>query len=413
MSAVDAKQLSLGHAHWADMRVGNLDYASRHQLAGWAAEERRPDAALTIVIEVDGAVVARIAAGEPRPDLVVERRFATPDHGFTYRFAEMLDPAQPHRIAVRYAAGLELLPGGERIIEADPSPRIAAAQRSTLSPILVTSPGRSGSTWLMGLLARSPGIVVTEIMPYEMRLVAYYAHAHAVLTAPGDRARSTHPDRIASDRFHIGYNPHNIPPFHDAFHDAATFSSYTDVFLPTAFAESFRRAIVEFYTRLAVDQGKPNARYFAEKTNHLHRPTRRFVRRIFDPVREIVLVRDPRDVLASHLAFFGADADRAFATLTEACRDLLAVRHEGRADVLILRYEDLVTRRSAGLSAVSDFLDLEIDTSQDGAEKNLFQNHATSASPETSIGRWRTILPPALQGRCCEAWKDFLDRFEY
>ena len=395
------------------MRIGNLDHASRHQVAGWAAEERRPAAALTVVIEVDGVVVARAAAGEPRPDLVADGRLPTPDHGFNVRFDQMLDPAQAHRIAVRYAAGLELLPNGERVIPAVASARTAAARPSGLSPILLTSPGRSGSTWLMGLLARAPAIVVTEILPYEMRLMAYYAHAHAILTAPGDRARSTHPDRIAADRFHIGCNPFNIAPYPDAFRDADAFSAYIDVFLPDALADSFRQAIVEFYARLAADQGKRDVRLFAEKNNHIHRPTRRFVRRMFDPVREIVLVRDPRDVLASHLAFFGADADRAFATVAEACRDFLAVRHEDRTDVLLLRYEDLVTHRSASLSAISRFLGVEIDMSEGNGEESLFLQHATSASPEASIGRWRTTLSLVLQERCREVWREFLEAFGY
>ena len=394
------------------MRVGHLDHVSRHQVIGWAAEERRPDAALTIIIEVDGIVAARIAAGDPRPDLVTQGRFPTPNHGFTHRFDEMLDPSQPHRITIRTAAGLELLPNGEHLIPAEaPAPSTSLAP--TLTPILVTAPGRSGSTWLMSLLARSPDITLSEVVPYEQRLIAYYAQAYAILTGPGDLDRSTHPDRIASDRFHVGCNPFNIEPYASAFQNKASWRAYTDFVVPRALADTFHQIITEHYARLAINQHKPQARLFAEKTNHIHRQTRGFARRIFNPVREIILVRDPRDVLASYQEFFRADPDQAFTTITQSCNDLLASRDENRADVLILRYEDLMMQRAASLAALSQFIDVDISEPDEAAQTALFQAHATSTSPEASIGRWRTALPDALQGRCRESWRSFLGAFGY
>ena len=40
---------------------------------------------------------------------------------------------------------------------------------------MVTAPGRSGTTLLMGLLAKSPAIVAAELVPYELRLISYYS----------------------------------------------------------------------------------------------------------------------------------------------------------------------------------------------------------------------------------------------
>jgi hypothetical protein len=295
------------------------------------------------------------------------------------------------------------------------APDAATARRQPappLTPIMVTAPGRSGTTLLMGLLSRSPDIVAAELPPYEVRLIAYHASVFTTLTAPADFERSHHPDRLEGDGFKVGSNPFNSPNY-PVFKDEALRKEYFDRFVLGRISRCARDLINEYYGRLAQDCGKSQARFFAEKSNNMHRPTRMFARRAFGDIRELMIVRDPRDILCSQVVYFGNAHDKAFTHIAGAVRHFLVVRGENRPDVHMLRYEDLVQGNMACLGAMSDFLGTPIapDPGERGAA--VFRKHATSATPEASIGRWRTDLPEALKARCATEWGEFLGVFGY
>jgi hypothetical protein len=265
----------------------------------------------------------------------------------------------------------------------------------------------------MGLLARSPAIIAAELVPYELRLLSYHAAAYNVLTAPADLERSTHPDRLEGDGFHIGFNPFHSQQYAQAFRLPAPVRDYFDAFVPAQVAANARRMIEEFYERLAADRGKTEARYFAEKGNNLHKPTRDFTRRAFGSVREVVILRDPRDVLCSHMAYFSSSPEKGFAQLSHACRQLLAIRAEARADTHWLKYEDMVRGDADCFSRLSAFLETPIEASAGETGAAVFRRHATSLTPEASVARWRTNLPDDLATRCSLEWGDFLAEFGY
>lgn len=403
------------------MRGGHVDAVSRRVVAGWAADPERPGERLTVTIEVNGAAAGTVVADRLRNDLASLGRFGDGRHGFSFEFAEPLPPATEHVVRVTYEDGVRL-PNGEQRIPAAAAPRpapadevhAAAPPRSpALTPVMVTAPGRSGTTLLMGLLARSPAIVAAELVPYELRLISYHAAAFNVLTAPGDLERSTHPDRLEGDGFHIGYNPFNSQAYAPAFRKPAAMREFYEAFVPAQVAESSRVQIEEFYRRLAEDRGKPGAVFFAEKGNNLHKPTRDFARRAFGRMREIVILRDPRDVLCSHMAYFSSSADKAFAQLTHAGRQLLAIRAEGRHDTHWLHYENMVRGDAASFARLSEFLGTPIEPDLGEQGSKVFARHATSVTPEASVARWRTNLPAELRTRCAADWRDFLTEFGY
>jgi hypothetical protein len=288
-----------------------------------------------------------------------------------------------------------------------------APAQGHLTPILVTAPGRSGTTLLMGLLAKSPAIVAAELVPYELRLLSYYSAAFNVLTAPADLDRSTHPDKLEGDGFHIGFNPFHAAQYAGAFRDRSQLADYIQAFAPDRTLAYVRDMMGEYYARLARDKGKTEARYFAEKGNNLHIPTRNFTRRAFGRVRELVIVRDPRDVLCSHMAYFSSTPEKAFNQLSHASRQLLAIRAEARPDTHILKYEDMVTADPACFAALSAFLDTPVEPETGVRPQEVFRKHGTSVSPEASVARWRTNLPDALRARCAADWGVFLAGFGY
>lgn len=137
----------------------------------------------------------------------------------------------------------------------------------------------------------------------------------------------------------------------------------------------------------------------------------------------VQLVRDPRDMIASTFAFqnkqpvawqrstFDARVDHMHTFLHESSA-MLAGR-----DSFLLRYEDLVADVEACCQKVLQFLKLEmapeVRSYLRGAAKELFASHGTSASPQSSIERWREDLTPAEQAIANERLGNELQQFGY
>jgi hypothetical protein len=419
------------------MRGGHVDSVTRSSVAGWAADSQHPDRRLELRIELDGREAGRVRAERPRADLAALGKYGDGAHGFQFSFPEELAAGRDYSISVRFDDG-RLLPNGVCVLQADgtraapPPPKApalptaaggkralpvvesgpVASANDAPAPILVTAPGRSGTTYLMSCLAASPQIVVAELVPYEVRLLSYYAAAFNVLTAPADLEKSTHPDRLEGDGFHIGFNPFTAGQYAQAFSSRSELDDFQDVYAPHRLGEAIADTVREYYRRLARDKAK-QVTYFAEKNNNLHRPTRLFVRRVFRGVREIVIVRDPRDVLCSHMSYFSSSRDKAFHHLSHSNRQLLALQAEDRSDTCTIRYEDMIRGDSGTYNRLRQFLGAEIGPIQSQAGSKIFSQHGTSESPEASIGRWREDLPAELRGLCRDQWGGFLERFGY
>ncbi|MDE2516566.1 MAG: sulfotransferase [Rhodospirillales bacterium] len=369
----------------------------------------RPDATVEVSILVDGLLHATIPAAAPRPDLAREpERYGDGRHGFSYSFPVPLSSGQEHRVRVIARATGDLLAQGQTLL---------AAERAlpTLCPVLVTAPGRSGTTQMMHRLSQAGDIVAAPHAPFETRMLAYYAAAYRVLTAPGDLEHSTHPDRLEGDGRFFGANPFGSSAYATNFTARDDFNAFFSGAVPETFLRAIRRLIVTYYAMLANGQTKYAARYFAEKNNNLDAHVRHFLRLAFAQVREIVMVRDPRDLMVSQLAYFrGREVEPCFAECTVSCSALLAIQRQQRRDTLFVRYEDMILRPGPTFQAVSAFLGTQIPEHGAAAEEAaVFQGHATSASPAASIGRWKSQLDPALAARCTREWRDLLTLFGY
>ena len=390
------------------MLVGHIDVAEHSCLSGWVADPSAPDQPVMLEILVDGASDGTVLAADLRPDLAQLGKYGDGRHGFTHFFARPLAITRAYHIVVHTQQADLRPPGGEFVLQAH-----ALRAPETLAPLLVTSAGRSGSTLLMARLANHPAITLAHQPPFEMKLATYYAKAFEVLTAPGDPLRSVPADKIYDDPYHLGLNPFHHHDFEELLGSrAAFFGFWRDTAAPVV-AGAFKETIVRFYTRLAAVQGKPAVAWFAEKTS-IFDPVRGFVRAVFPEVREVVLVRDPRDVFCSYRAFWSATPEYGMQVMRTMRDNLLRIHAEAAADTLILRYEDLVSAGAASMARVGAFMGrAQPIPLRTAAEAALFSGHGTAGSPERSLGRWRRELRSEEILAIDAEFGEMLEAFDY
>jgi hypothetical protein len=387
---------------------GRIEVISRDGITGWAACLDEPDASIDVIIFVNGQRVARVRCNDPRPDLDKMWARGSAPHGLRFAFASRLPDELDLRISVRFADSGEVLNSGTAELP-------AASGGFRLAPLLVTAPGRSGTTMLMERLGRCNEVVVANSHPFEIRMLSYYATAYNVLTSPANLQRSTHPDKLEGTGFFVGFNPFSDEGFNAAFKVQNRREEFFSGFVPSETLSAFRNIILEYYLQSKDDQDKKQARFFAEKNNNLDLIPRRFARAMFGWVREIVLLRDPRDLYCSRLAYFKHITPRTvLQEVRWACTQLRELYQEATPDMIFVKYEDIVLGNTSELRRLSDFLGFDlypIDTSLD--QKSRFVEHATSGSPASSVGRWRDQMSADEISAFDESGAEFFQMFGY
>jgi hypothetical protein len=303
---------------------------------------------------------------------------------------------------------------------------LSFAREPGLRPIVVTSLGRTGTTWLMRLLLEHPQIVVHPAHPHEVHAAAYWAHLFKVLAEPADHLNSAHPDAFRTTMSQAGHHPFFGPPVTAEPAMQAWFSHE----YPRQLAEFSVQSTDSFYVRLAESQGKTGAQYFAEKFQPDRIPW--LMWELYPQAREVVLVRDFRDVVCSILAFnrkrgfadFGRESvatDEEFVGLFSShCRRLLEA-YRSRADrVHLLRYEDLILHPDDSLRSLLGYLGLPFARGvvagmleRTSAVGGPLAAHRTSGDSRGSIGRWRRDMDPSMQRACDESLSQVLMDFGY
>jgi hypothetical protein len=296
-----------------------------------------------------------------------------------------------------------------------------------MQPVMVTSPGRTGSTWLMRMLAAHPNVVLYEMYPYETFPAKYWAYALKVLTDPANHAHSSRAHGFDTNPWLIGRNPFFTP---GRARDPELLKWFARSYVERL-ATFLQGTIEDWYLTLARIQGLDEPLYFAEK--QLHRPSipPTLMWELYPEGKELFLVRDFRDMACSKLAFSEktGHAERQLADTTdeEYVQQLggMAVTYhrawKSRGDrAHLVRYEDLVLRPRETVTSLLQYLDLErspqlvedILSEAWGATKE-FHVHGTSPDLEASVGRWRRHGDESFKTLCQETFGDLLADFGY
>lgn len=389
-------------------------------VSGWVLGARVP--ARSIDVLCCSHLVRSIPVDVPRPDVVRAYPGAVTEvSGFSdaIGIAALTQAFELELVAVLADGSRQLvatLRGGHD--------RLIPAERPRMHPIMVTSLGRCGTTWMMRLLGGHPEVVAHDRYPHELAAAGYWAHVTRVLTDPPDAAEVSNPHALAEDVSRAGRNPYyaqvtDQPDLQrvlrrDDVHDLA--------------AVCVRR-IDDWYATMARAQGRSVGRYFAEKCTPQHIPI--VLWNLYPNAKEVFLVRDFRDMASSILAFnrkrgyaaFGRhpddDDERHLHRLRESAEGLLASWVQRRDRAHLVHYEDLVRQPAVTLLRLLEYL--ELDAAPESADRMLRHGssqtkevewHSTSPSLADSVGRWRRE-PPELRELMQRIFGDLARQFRH
>ncbi len=337
---------------------------------------------------------------------------ATGRYAFRFYFSDPLSMYSEQEVNVRVShSSFYLVRNDSRLKPIEGDRDVGACRPSW--PILLSTAGRTGSTAVMAVLAQHPNIVVAGGKPYEVEMGCYYAHALRTLAAAGDHTRSLRTDNItaAENRFGIGFNPYLEFAFSTGFRNPEAFERFLTRRLPKRLSSAFSAIILDYYEEVAADKGVEHPIYFAEKSLP-ERDSRLGIRFMFPGTREILLIRDLRDVVCSAISSNGTSFDQTLQDTAAAAEKIADIKSEGRRDVLVMRYEDFVLEHEKTVANLFQFLGLAAQSLNRQGMSELFTKHGTSVSPGASIGRWKTDLTLDQQ-RKCEVLAPVLDRLGY
>jgi hypothetical protein len=398
------------------------------EASGWVIS-KAPVAEVEFVHE--GIVVACCELDVSRPD--VARLYDSSSQIGFWKAIGTVGLAPDFTIEVRVV----FQDGRSRVIaEIRGTQQLTSAFTPSMQPIIVNSLGRSGSTWLMRMLAEHPDIIVHERFPYETYVCSYWMHFLQVLATPVDTSQ-VDSSQFWRDREQLPLFPYCFGPY--LGRSTQTEDVAVDRWYATDQVEEFARAaeaaVESFYREYASSRKRTTPAFFAEKTvqqkgiqaGHYNWT----MRQLYPRGREIFLLRDPRDTLASVLAFNARrgfdDFGRELVDTDEQYVDVIRTRtlsfvqtwkstsHRGT----LVRYEDLVRSPTEQIRAMLD--PLELDSSANiveamvkaGNEVTADVNaHRTSSDGPSSVGRWKRDLEPRLHKICDEAFDGLLDELD-
>jgi len=390
---------------------------------GWAVGRHGPVEAVQGVHE--RSVLWQVPLRLDRPRIAAAHPQAGTDRVGFYALQSVLALPPRHEIEVRALLG----GGGHQPIGSIVAERVPLATgfRPRRRPILITTFGRTGSMLLMRLLVSHPEVLSFKPHRFEQRIASYWIDALLTLAEPVSYLSGVAPQADVDDRTWWLGNGAQAPmpwPLRDEGVQEWLGGDAVEELALVA-----QQRIDALYERIAAEIGGAGEPFFAEKSSLR---VSAVAAELYPDGREIFLVRDFRDMVASVYAFnrkrgvsgFGrgkTGSDREYVEWVGSWAASLAGAWEQRRErAHLVRYEDLVRAPEEALGALLSYVGVDASTTtiarmvgRLSEEVPELSEHQTTASPQRSIGRWRADLEPDLREACDRAFGDALALFGY
>jgi hypothetical protein len=298
--------------------------------------------------------------------------------------------------------------------------RLPASEEGEIQPLMVNTIGRSGSTLLVTLLSSHPEVVAFSPFIKDARVSTYRTNVLQDLSEPGSYLAPFDPPDLDAPQWWLHGG---VELGEDEVEQWLGSESVASL------AGLCRAQIEAFYRHLA---GSSRRRFFVEKFLP-HQVVPDLLGEIYPGAREVILVRDFRDILCSVIAFNrkrgwdafgrsegGDDAEYVRTTLRESGVILSERLRRATTRPQLVRYEDLVLDPEPTLTELFGQLGLDRDpelvseTVRRAQESTAsMDHHRTTSDPAASIGRWRTDLPAEIAEVCNQELAPLLDEFGY
>jgi Sulfotransferase family len=388
-----------------------------------AGAQRVPD---SFRIQYGGQTLREGPFNMPRPDVSasVGVEFEGTTHGFRTGVT-LLGLPQELTVSIQVAFGDDYV----ELWEIDLTRQPLAGGNEGMQPLLLTTLGRTGSSLMMSVLEAHPDVAAHPVWtgPGEMRLLMYWVDVLRTLAAPTRYFNSVVPEKAGQPGWALEDSDRILPrPLDDE-----GIARALNVDQVEFAADLARRHLSSFYTEIATLSSKAEPRFFAEKFLPVPIVEATAIE-LYPGARQLVLVRDFRDMVASILAFNAKRARDGFGrqsgqtdeewvlNLGGAVKLLANAARRPKMPTSVVRYEDLVRTPERVLSRLFDEIGLRrdddilarmIETVE--SRSSVSDRHRTVSDAEASIGRWQSDLTPSVQEACQAAFGEALALFDY
>jgi hypothetical protein len=411
--------------HFLDLPVaGTSSDVHAVGIQGWALEPSGP--LKEIRIQVPSVGVKRVQLSQRRddigaafPDVPAAEQSGYATHVGTIGLPERFELTVVGVLRTEVQVPLAVIRGQQHLEMVDTG-------ETGLSPLIVTTLGRTGSTWLVKLLSMHRQLVAYRPFEFEPRIVSYWLEAVRAMSEPDSYCEALDP-QLSGAAWWLGRSgaPQRLSEIESDLRVRLGKEAVTE---SLAFG---REQVNAFYARVSEREGSGDVLYFIEKSWPNMVP--QLTRQLWPASAEVFLVRDPRDMLCSVLSYnrkrgyssFGREqvsSDLEFVrVLHYSLIELLRGWEHRRSRGLLVRYEDLVRRPDVELRRILGYLELEaeeptVSAMVDGAlesDTELQAGHRTSKTPLSSVGRWRRDLSSDLVAACESAFGDVIEELGY
>ena len=311
--------------------------------------------------------------------------------------------------------------GGARVLASieGQRERIAPQFKPKLPPVISVHLGRSGSTWLMHLLAQHPDILVHQRYPFESIIARHALRVAGVMASPHSPPRQKDLGALSE-----GFVTGPLPMF------CLDEDPETQRWLRTEYVHRWMNFTLEsvdaFHQALASRQNL-SPKYFAEKA-FAALPVLGMYQELYPNLRSLFLVRDFRDICCSRYSFSQEvtheEKDRAreevIAVMARQSAGLMEAWRQLGPGTHLIKYEEMVADPARILGGVFEYLGLDHSPAfiaqileRAAPETQRMSRHQTSGGPQQSLQRWRRDLTPEQVALANELGAPMLREFGY